>query len=107
MGKVRLSPVALFIAARNIHYSKAGTYSQIMSATISGWCNRMRVVVQVPDTIGEETLVLRLLHDARVVVHPGYFFDFPRGAHIVMSLLPGPDVFSAAIARVLTVVAAS
>ncbi len=62
-----------------------------------GWS----VVVRVPETIGEEALVMRLLNDAHVVVHPGYFFDFPRGAHVVMSLLPEPDLFAGAAARVL------
>jgi alanine-synthesizing transaminase len=36
-----------------------------------------------------------------VLVHPGYFFDFPREAFLIVSLLPAPDVFDRAIARVL------
>lgn len=67
-----------------------------------GWS----VVVQVPETIGEEALALKVLHETHVVVHPGYFFDFPRGAHIVMSLLPQPDLFATAVAKVLAAVAA-
>jgi aspartate/methionine/tyrosine aminotransferase len=62
-----------------------------------GWS----VVLRVPDTIGEEALVLQLLSEARVVVHPGYFFDFPRGAHLVISLLPEPGLFSPSVAMVL------
>jgi hypothetical protein len=58
-----------------------------------GWS----ALIQVPETIGEEALVLRLLTDARVVVHPGYFFDCHRGAHIVVSLLPEPGAFAAGI----------
>jgi hypothetical protein len=27
-------------------------------------------------------------------VHPGYFFDFPAGAHLVLSLLPEPEEFA-------------
>jgi len=68
-----------------------------------GWS----VVVQVPETIGEEALVLKVLHETHVVVHPGYFFDFPRGSHIVMSLLPQPELFAPAVASVLAAVAAS
>jgi hypothetical protein len=30
-------------------------------------------------------------------VHPGYFFDFAREAHLVISLLPDPDLFAAAV----------
>jgi hypothetical protein len=26
-----------------------------------------------------------------VLVHPGYFFDFPAGAHLVISLLVSPS----------------
>ena len=66
-----------------------------------GWS----VVIEVPETVGEEALVRRILDDAHVVVHPGYFFDIQRGAHIVVSLLPLPDVFAAAIKKVLDQVA--
>lgn len=68
-----------------------------------GWS----VVVEVPETVGEEALVRRILDEARVVVHPGYFFDIQSGAHIVMSLLPQPDVFARATKHVLDLVAAS
>lgn len=68
-----------------------------------GWS----VVLQVPETEGEEVLALRLLQDANVVVHPGFFFDFPSGAHLVLSLLPEPDLFAAAIPKVLSQVATS
>ena len=30
---------------------------------------------------------------------PGYFFDFPREAYLVVSLLPEPDAFAEGIAR--------
>jgi hypothetical protein len=38
-------------------------------------------------------------------VHPGYFFDFPRQAFVVMSLLVEPDRFDSAVARLLARVA--
>jgi aspartate/methionine/tyrosine aminotransferase len=60
-----------------------------------GWS----AVVRVPAILSEEQLVLRLLEDDAVLVHPGYFFDFDRGAHVVCSLLPAPDVFDAGLAR--------
>lgn len=62
-----------------------------------GWS----VVVRVPETIGEEALVMALLEQARIVVHPGYFFDLQRGAHVVMGLLPEPALFAAGVAKVL------
>jgi len=58
-------------------------------------------VVQVPSMQSEESLVLQLLEQDRVLVHPGYFFDFPREAFLVLSLLPRPEVFDRAVTRVL------
>jgi alanine-synthesizing transaminase len=42
-----------------------------------------------------------LLQHERVLVHPGYFFDFDREAYVVVSLLPPEDVFALALERVL------
>ena len=61
-----------------------------------GWC----AAVQIPATRSEEALVLDLLERERVLVHPGYFFDFPREAFLVLSLLPEPDLFEDAVTRV-------
>ena len=58
-------------------------------------------VVRVPATVSEEDLVLGLLDRERILVHPGYFFDFPREAYLVISLLPAPSTFRDAAARML------
>jgi aspartate/methionine/tyrosine aminotransferase len=58
-------------------------------------------VIQVPAMQSEESLVLQLLEHDRVLVHPGYFFDFPREAFLVISLLPHPEVFDRSVSRVL------
>jgi hypothetical protein len=58
-------------------------------------------IVQVAAMQTEESLVLQLLEQERVLVHPGYFFDFPREAFLVVSLLPPPEVFDRAMARVM------
>ena len=58
-------------------------------------------VIRVPSTRSEEELVLELLERERVLVHPGYFFDFPHEAYVIVSLLPRPDVFADAAARML------
>ena len=66
----------------------------------AGWS----AVLRVPAARSEEAWALALL-DAGVVVHPGFFFDFPRGAHLVVSLLPEPAVFAEGarrLARVLS-----
>ena len=62
-----------------------------------GWS----AVLQVPAVRTEEALVLDLLDKDDVLVHPGYFFDFPREAFLVVSLLVEPALFDQAIARVL------
>ena len=61
-----------------------------------GWS----AVLRVPATHGEEALALDLL-DRGVVVHPGFFFDFPHEAFLVVSLLPEPDAFDRGVAIVL------
>ena len=70
--------------------------------TEGGWYG----VIQVPATETEETLALRLLEQDHVLVHPGYFFDFPREAFLVTSLLPEQERFEAAMTRVLARAAA-
>ena len=68
-----------------------------------GWS----AVLRVPAVESEEALVLRLLQDAHVLVHPGYFFDFPTEAFLVISLLPESAVFATAIDRVVASIAFS
>jgi hypothetical protein len=58
-------------------------------------------VIQVPATQSEEDLVVTLLERDAVVAYPGYFFDFPREAFLVVSLLPVPDAFETGVTRVL------
>ncbi len=62
-----------------------------------GWS----AVLRVPATIGEDERVMRLLEERDVLVHPGYFFDFPAEAYLVLSLLPPPPEFAEGVARVL------
>ncbi len=63
----------------------------------AGWS----VVLKVPATESEEQMVLRLLIERGVLVHPGYFFDFPHEAFLVLSLLPEESVFADGVSRVL------
>jgi hypothetical protein len=62
-----------------------------------GWS----AVMQLPAFQSEEALVLRLIDEDGVVVHPGYFFDFAREAYVVVSLLVEPDAFARGVTRVL------
>jgi aspartate/methionine/tyrosine aminotransferase len=57
--------------------------------------------IRVPATRSEEQLVLGLLDHERILVHPGYFFDFPHEAFVVVSLLLDPDRFADALERTL------
>lgn len=66
-------------------------------AADAGWS----AVLRIPATESEESFVLRLLERDRVVVHPGYFFDFPREAFLVLSLLPEPEIFDRGVAALV------
>ena len=55
-----------------------------------GWS----AVVRIPARRSEEALVTELIERDAVVVHPGYFFDFPHEAFLIVSLLPEPGVFA-------------
>jgi aspartate/methionine/tyrosine aminotransferase len=58
-------------------------------------------VLQVPSFGSEEDLVVELVDRHDVVVHPGYFFDFPRESYLVVSLLPDQASFGEGMARLL------
>jgi hypothetical protein len=62
-----------------------------------GWS----AVLRVPAVGGEEALVLDLLERDRVLVHPGFFFDFPHEAYLVVSLLPEPEAFAQGVRAIL------
>lgn len=70
-------------------------------AVDGGWS----AVVRVPALRSEEEMVLDILEHERVLVHPGYYYDFRHEAYLVVSLLVAPEVFSRAITRALTRVA--
>jgi aspartate/methionine/tyrosine aminotransferase len=63
----------------------------------AGWY----AVVQVPAVEPEEDLAIHLLTNEGVLTHPGYFFDFPHEAFVIVSLLPEPEAFADGIARLL------
>ncbi|TMB35344.1 MAG: pyridoxal phosphate-dependent aminotransferase [Deltaproteobacteria bacterium] len=57
----------------------------------AGWS----AILAVPSARSEEEWALRLL-DAGVLVQPGYFYDFPQGSYLVVSLLPPEREFARA-----------
>lgn len=77
--------------------AKVGNSAVRLLPVEGGWY----ATLEVPRHLSEEELVLRLLAEDDVLVHPGYFFDFPREAFLVLSLLPKADEFREACARLL------
>jgi aspartate/methionine/tyrosine aminotransferase len=86
----------------------AGNYARLVDHHLStpacrvlpsagGWY----VVLEVPSGQSEERLVLDLLENEGVLVHPGYFFDFPRESYLVVSLLVRHTQFAEGIERIL------
>jgi len=64
-----------------------------------GWS----AVLSVPRSRSEDAWVLALLEEG-VLVQPGYFFDFPSEAHLVVSLLAPEGDFSRAAAALAEVI---
>ena len=65
--------------------------------TQGGWSQ----VLQLPATHSDEEWALMLLEQSRVLVQPGWFYDFAKGAYVVISLLTPPDVLSQGCQRLL------
>ena len=62
-----------------------------------GWS----AVVRYPAVVDEEELAVELLRRDGVAVQPGYFYDFARSGHVVVSLLPPGPVFTGGLERLL------
>jgi len=58
-------------------------------------------ILHVPSFQSEEDLVVSLLTEDGVLVHPGFFFDFPRESYLVVSLLTPDDALRDGVGRVL------
>lgn len=68
-------------------------------ATVQAGGGGWSAVVRVGETLDEEALCLRLLEDDGVALQPGFFFDFDRPGHLVVSLLPPPEVVGEGLSR--------
>lgn len=62
-----------------------------------GWS----AVLRVPRTATEEDWVLELLERDRVLVQPGFFYDFAEAAYLVLSLLVPPETLEYGLGRLL------
>lgn len=65
--------------------------------TEGGWS----ATIEVPRHASEEEMLLHLLAQENLLVHPGYFFDFAREAFFVLSLLPPPHIFRTATEKII------
>jgi alanine-synthesizing transaminase len=70
-------------------------------------CERLHVeagwyaVLRVPVTRSDEELAIELLREKSVLVHPGYFYDFPSDGYLVLSLITPQREFGGSVGRVL------
>jgi len=64
-------------------------------AADGGWY----AMLEVPRTRDEEEWAKLMVREEGVIVHPGYFFDMPDEGYLVVSLLPEPAAFRAAVQR--------
>ena len=58
-------------------------------------------IMKLPSTRSEDEWLLEFLNKDRVLVHPGYFFDFEEGCHMILSLLTPSRAFEEGIQRVV------
>lgn len=62
-----------------------------------GWS----AVLEVPRNDSEEAVILQLLSEENLLVQPGYFFDFPREAFLIVSLLTPSAAFRQGIKQIM------
>ena len=96
------APIRERVAANAVVLVEAAAQRSDVSLLRSegGWYAVLRVPAKEP----EEELVLRLLRDHDLLIHPGYFFDFPQEAFLVASLLPPTGTFREGCTRLIAAV---
>lgn len=60
-----------------------------------GWT----AVLKIPRARSEQEWATMLVEEQGVLVHPGFFYDFPREGYLALSLIVEPGVFKEAILR--------
>jgi aspartate/methionine/tyrosine aminotransferase len=94
------------VVRRQIQARVSGNYDRLVArGARTPACRVLRAdagwyaIVQVPTLCSEEQLVLELLEREGVLAHPGCFYDFPGGSHLVISLLGRAGPFAEGIER--------
>ncbi len=82
--------------ARNLDRLRAAATPETRVLPVEGgWY----ATIQAPRVRSEEEWTLGLLADRHVLVQPGFFYDFPSEAFLVVSLLPAPELFDEGLRR--------
>lgn len=79
----------------------SGSSSMTVLDVEGGWY----ATIRVPETQSDEQWALALVEEDGVYVHPGYFFDMTRGAHLVVSLITPEADLRAGMERIAARVA--
>jgi alanine-synthesizing transaminase len=58
-------------------------------------------VLRMASGRSDEDLAIEIMRNARVLVHPGHFYDFPTEGHLVVSLIATPENFRMGMDRVV------
>lgn len=93
--------LATNLAALDRAIERAGPEVPVRRKRVEGGWYAM---LEVARTRTDEEWVVHIASEARVIVQPGFFFDTEEGL-LVVSLLPEPERFAAAIGRVVTLLA--
>lgn len=60
----------------------------------------LTVSVTKPVSSSEEEFVIRLMEEESVFVHPGYFYDYEKGIHFVISFLPPEEILRPSLQKI-------
>ena len=82
---------------RELRSQLAGGSGATLLDLEGGWS----AVLRVPSSWPDEQWALTLLERDGVLVHPGFFFDFPNEACLVLSTLTAEDTFAEGVRRLL------
>jgi aspartate/methionine/tyrosine aminotransferase len=95
MKRVRRNLAELDRQLAEQHPAGRGVYARL--GFEGGWY----AVLRLPVTLSDENCALELLRSKGVYVHPGHFYDFSGGNHVVVSLIAPEDDFAAGISGIL------
>ena len=84
----------------NLQTLRAGM-ARVPEVTLLPWEGGWYAVLQVPQVQSDDAWVQALAERAQTVLHPGYFYEFPRRGFLIMGLLLPQAEFVPACSRVI------